>query len=61
MNKGQTDYQADEIPVEDETIATAQEAAPLPYIGGTRMLAVRWIDTAEQMVAEQTSNVIGKK
>jgi len=61
MNKGQTPFATDEIPVEEQTIATAQEAGPLPYLAGTRMIAILWIDEALDMKAVQTGESIGKK
>lgn len=61
MTKGQTPFATDEIPIEEQSISTAQEAGPLPYIAGTRMVAVLWIDEALDMRAVQTGDSIGKK
>lgn len=60
--KGKTDFDSsDAIPVEEEQISTTQEATPLPYVAGTRLVAIRWIDNAADMQAIQTSDQIAKK
>jgi hypothetical protein len=52
----------DETALQDEQIATHQEAIPLPYLAGTRKIAVRWIGPAERMLTNQsTDNQVGKK
>lgn len=39
--------------IEDEEMATHQEAIPIPYLAGSQMLAVRWITPALDRVARQ--------
>lgn len=51
----------DETTVEDEEISTHQETIPLPYLAGTRRLAVRWIDGALNMVTVQNKESYAKK
>lgn len=51
----------DEVPVEDEALATHQEAIPLPYLAGTRKIAARWIGPAENMKTRLAESTPGKK
>lgn len=39
--------------IEEEELATHQEAVPIPSISGTRLVAVRWISPALDQVARQ--------
>lgn len=41
-----------EFPLEEEEIATHQEAVPVPYLAGTRRVALRWITPASSMVTQ---------
>ena len=42
--KGTSDLgESDDLPVEPETLATSQESVPVPYLAGTRLIALRWI------------------
>ncbi len=52
MNKGrsQEPTETDKVPVEAEDMATHQETIPVPYLGGTRGVAVRFITEALDMV-----------
>lgn len=34
------------IPFQKENLATNQQAIPLPYLAGTRVVAVRWLTPA---------------
>jgi hypothetical protein len=43
----------DETTVEHEDLATHQENIPVPYLSGTRRVAVRWLDVALNMITEQ--------
>jgi hypothetical protein len=57
MAKGtNTEVERDDWPVEDEDIATHQEAIPVPYMAGTRRIGARWITGALNMVTKQTED-----
>lgn len=43
----------DETTLEPETLATNQETIPVPYLAGTRLIALRWISPALDMVTRQ--------
>lgn len=45
--------EVDETTIEDEDLATHQENIPVPYVAGTRRVAVRWLDTALNLITEQ--------
>lgn len=32
-----------DVPMEPESLATGQEAVPVPLLGGTRLIAIRWL------------------
>jgi hypothetical protein len=51
----------DETTVEAEDLATHQENIPVPYLGGTRRIAVRWLDEALDMVTEQAPDSAPQK
>jgi hypothetical protein len=56
MAKGNLDIEKDDLPAEEEEIATHQEAIPVPYMAGTRRIAGRWITPALDMIAKQTKD-----
>lgn len=41
------------IPFQKENLATNQQAVPLPYLAGTRLIAVRWLTPALDQVTTQ--------
>lgn len=43
----------DETTLEEEDLSTHQENVPLPWLAGTRRLAVRWLDGALNQITEQ--------
>jgi hypothetical protein len=43
----------DETTLEAEELATHQENVPLPWLAGTRKIAVRWLDNALDQRTEQ--------
>ncbi len=48
--------------MESESVSTAQEARPLPYIAGERKIAVRWISRVyNQYTREAPQQRPGKK
>ena len=50
------------LPIEDEEMATHQESIPLPYLGGTRRISLRWISPALDMVTQEAPDATpGKK
>ena len=56
------ELETDDLPVEEEEVASHQEAAPLPYFAGTRKIALRWLGSATGMITEQAPNEkVGKK
>lgn len=48
------------LPFQQESVATNQQSVPLPYLGGTRLLSVRWITPALNEVVIQVAGN-GKK
>ena len=57
MAFGSRNYNAetttDGLPVEDESVSRAQEAVPVPYVAGTRKLALRWVTPIYNQHAEE--------
>lgn len=47
------------LPFQKENVATNQQAVPLPYVRGTRLVAVRWITPATDQVTQDAPS--GKK
>jgi hypothetical protein len=56
MSKGMSAKATDEMPVEDEEIATHQEAVPVPFLGGTRKIAVRWLGPAANLITQESED-----
>lgn len=63
MSKGlSADTSKDDVPVNEEEIATHQEAIPIPYMAGTRRISLRWITDAADMLTKQATDAnYGKK
>jgi hypothetical protein len=58
----QPDLETATLPVEEEEVATHQEAVPLPYVAGTRKVAVRWLGPATALITRQApKEKTGKK
>jgi len=56
-SKGSRDQgQTDDVPVEPETLSTAQESIPVPYLAGTRLVAIRWISLPFAVFAVQAKD-----
>jgi hypothetical protein len=47
------------LPFQPENLATNQQAIPVPYLGGTRVIALRWITPATDEVTSMAPG--GKK
>ena len=47
--------------IQEEEVATHQEAIPVPYFAGTRKIAVRWITPALDIVTQKAKNAAAKK
>lgn len=45
--------QLDETTLEGEDMSTHQETIPVPWVAGTRLIAIRWIAPALDMVTRQ--------
>lgn len=57
-----TDIEKQDVPVQEEEIATHQEAIPVPYLAGTRRVSLRWITDATEMATKQSKDPnYGKK
>jgi hypothetical protein len=52
---------AEDFPVEEEEVATHQEAVPVPYLAGIRRIAARWLDDGLDMKVRQTRDGYSKK
>lgn len=63
MSKGaNVDLEKEDWPVGEEEITTHQEAVPVPYMAGTRKVALRWISPAVDLVTVQAPDETpGKK
>ena len=48
------------VPFQQENVATNQQAVPVPYLAGTRLVALRWITPALNGIA-QPAKGNGKK
>ena len=48
------------LPFQQENVATNQQTVPLPFMRGTRLLAVRWMTPALNGIAQPTKGN-GKK
>jgi len=61
--KGKGDIgETDDMPVEPEAVATSQEAIPVPYLAGTRLIALRWISPPIDVFSVQAKDTRpGKK
>jgi hypothetical protein len=53
--------ETDAVPMEDESLSTAQEAVPVPMWWGKRKVAVRWISPVYDQKAEQRDDRPSKK
>lgn len=50
------------LPIEEEEMATHQESIPVPHLGGTRRISLRWISPAIDMVTQEAPDTTpGKK
>ena len=63
MSKGAAvNLEKDDLYVAEEEITTHQEARPVPFLNGTRKVALSWISPAMDMVLEEAPNEVpGKK
>ena len=62
MKGSRTDIEKEDVPVQEEEIATHQEAIPIPWLAGTRRLSLRWITDATDMATRQAKDAnSGKK
>lgn len=61
MNKGAKNLDVDEVPVGDEELATHQEAVPVPYLAGTRRVALRWVTGATDRITQQAPDTTPAK
>lgn len=48
------------LPFQAENVASNQQSVPLPYMAGTRLIALRWISPATDMMTQQVKGS-GKK
>jgi hypothetical protein len=60
MSHAKTPIKEEAIPFQKENLATNQQAVPLPYLAGTRLVAVRWITPALNKVTQDVKGA-GKK
>jgi len=55
--KGTSDLgETDDLAIEPETVATIQEAVPVPYLAGTRAIALRWINPPVEVFSVQAKD-----
>lgn len=48
-----SDPASEAVPAEDESLSSAREAVPVPYLAGTRKIALRWITPIYNQHAEE--------
>lgn len=60
MSVSKTPVKQEPLPFQKENVASNQQAVPLPYLAGTRLVAVRWITPALNQVTQQVKGG-GKK
>lgn len=48
------------VPFQKENVATNQQAIPVPYLAGERLIAVRWLTPTMGLVSKQ-ADTQGKK
>ncbi|MDI1336300.1 MAG: hypothetical protein PSU94_08985 [Lacunisphaera sp.] len=60
MSHNKTPVKQALLPFQKENVASNQQAVPLPYLAGTRLIAVRWITPALNQVTQQVKGA-GKK
>jgi len=53
MSTSKTPVKVQLTPFQAENIASNQQAVPLPYLAGTRVVAIRWISPALNEVTQQ--------
>lgn len=53
MSASKTPAKQELLPFQRENVATNQQAIPLPYLAGTRVVAVRWLTPALDKVTIQ--------
>lgn len=51
-----TPAELDDTTMEEEDLATHQETIPVPFVFGTRLVALRWISPALDMVTRQAKD-----
>lgn len=60
MSFNKTPTKKELVPFQEENLATVQQSVPLPYVRGTRLVAVRWISPAFDQVTQPAEGT-GKK
>jgi hypothetical protein len=56
-SKGSQDLgETDDMPLEPESVATMQEAVPVPFLAGTRAIALRWISPPVSVFSVQAKD-----
>jgi hypothetical protein len=53
MSKAVKAPEREDLPIEEEEMATSQEGIIVPWLNGTRRLAVRWVSSAEDMITRE--------
>lgn len=53
MSASKTPIKQELLPFQKENVASNQQGVPLPYLAGTRLIAVRWITPALDEVRTQ--------
>ncbi|MDP2227108.1 MAG: hypothetical protein Q8J78_06490 [Moraxellaceae bacterium] len=60
MSTATTPVKQEALPFQKENLATNQPSVPLPYLAGTRLIAVRWITPALGQITQPVKGA-GKK
>lgn len=61
MMKGPNKPEVEKDSIQEEEVATHQEAIPVPYFAGTRKIAVRWITPAISIITKKNKEAPTKK
>jgi hypothetical protein len=52
MSHAKTPIKQELLPFQKENLASNQQAVPVPYVRGTRLIAVRWITPALNQITQ---------
>jgi hypothetical protein len=60
MSLAKTPVKVQLLPFQQENVASNQQSVPLPYLAGTRLIAVRWMSPALDEITHQAQGTSKK-